>query len=105
MLENYGYEVLDLGKNVEAQEIVDTVIAENIQLVGLSALMTTTVIHMQKTIELLRQAETQIGKKIVVMVGGAVLTESYSKQINADFYAKDALASVQIAKKVFNSVC
>ncbi len=103
MLENYGYEVLDLGKNVPAELIVKTAIDEDIQLIGLSALMTTTVTHMQQTIEQLRIAEKTSSKKVLVMVGGAVLTESYSKQIGADFYTKDALASVQVAKKVFNN--
>lgn len=96
LLENYGYTVIDLGKDVEYQEVVDAAIKNKAKLVGLSALMTTTLVSMEKTIELLR--ENNVDCKI--MVGGAVLTPEYAKKIGADYYAKDAKESVDIAKKV-----
>ncbi len=96
VLENYGYQVIDLGRDVPVQTVVDTVRRENISLVGLSALMTTTVSSMQKTIAALREN----GLPCKVFVGGAVLTESYAMEIGADFYAKDAKASVDVAKRV-----
>ena len=99
MLENYGYEVLDLGKDVPPEEVVETVQRERIRLVGLSALMTTTVTFMEETIALLRQ-ETP-GVKVVV--GGAVLTPEYAERIGADYYAKDAMATVRCAEEVFGA--
>lgn len=96
LLENYGYEVIDLGKDVEYQAVVDAVRQHNAKLVGLSALMTTTLVSMENTIKLIH--ENNLDCKI--MVGGAVLTPEYAKQINADFYAKDAKESVDIAKRV-----
>lgn len=101
MLENYGYEVIDLGKNVAPELIVEKALEYGVGLVGLSALMTTTVVNMQKTITLLREAERRLGKKIAVMAGGAVLTESYAREIGADFYAKDALAAISAAKQIY----
>ncbi|HOS29841.1 MAG TPA: homocysteine S-methyltransferase family protein [Treponemataceae bacterium] len=101
MLENYGYSVTDLGKDVKPELVVKTACEKNIPLVGLSALMTTTVISMEKTIQLLREAEKETGKKFSVMVGGAVLSEDFAQKIGADFYAKDAMVSVAIAKKFF----
>lgn len=95
MLENYGYTVIDLGRDVAPREVADTVRREGASLVGLSALMTTTLPAMRQTIELLRR-ECECS----VMVGGAVLTPAYSTEIGADFYAKDAKASVDIAKLV-----
>ncbi|AYE35086.1 homocysteine S-methyltransferase family protein [Clostridium septicum] len=97
ILENYGFEVIDLGKDVPIENIVNTVIKNNITLVGLSALMTTTLKSMEETIKALRKAK----KDIKVFVGGAVLTEEYAKEIGADFYAKDARESVEISKKHF----
>ena len=97
MLENYGYEVLDLGKDVAPETIVETAIAENIRLVGLSALMTTTVPSMEETIRLLKQKKPDT----LVIVGGAVLTEDYAKAIHADAYGKDAMATVRYADSVF----
>lgn len=97
LLENYGYDVIDLGKDVPPQTIVDAAIANGVQLVGLSALMTTTVGAMEETIRLLHAQYP--GCKTVV--GGAVLTEDYAQKIGADFYAKDAKASVDFAKTVF----
>ena len=97
LLENYGYEVIDLGRDVDPELIVKTVKEKQIRLVGLSALMTTTVKNMQKAIEALREA----GEKCQVMVGGAVLTPEYAEMVGADFYAKDAAEAARIAAKVF----
>lgn len=97
LLENYSYEVLDLGRDVPPEKVVQTVLQEKIPLVGLSALMTTTVPAMEETIRLLRREapETRI------MVGGAVLTEDYARTIGADAYCRDAMASVNYAESVF----
>lgn len=96
ILENYGYDVIDLGRDVDSKTVVDCAIKENVKLVGLSALMTTTLKSMEDTIKCLRES----GHECKIMCGGAVLTESYAKTIGADFYAKDAKASADIAKKV-----
>jgi len=96
LLENYGFSVIDLGKDVKPETIVDTVIKENIKLVGLSALMTTTVPSMEKTIKLLRKTAPDC--KIVV--GGAVLTRDYAEKIGADKYAKDAMETVRYAEEI-----
>ena len=97
LLENYGFSVIDMGKDITPEAIVEKAEKENIKLVGLSALMTTTVPSMEKTISLLKEKNPQIA----VMVGGAVLTEDYAKTIGADFYGKDAMASVRIAENFF----
>lgn len=97
LLENYGFSVIDMGKDITPEAIVEKAEKENIKLVGLSALMTTTVPSMERTISLLKAKNPQIA----VMVGGAVLTEDYAKTIGADFYGKDAMASVRIAEKFF----
>ena len=97
LLENYGFHVFDLGRDVPAETVAETAIREDIPLVGLSALMTTTVPGMEKTIRLLREKKPGT----LIMVGGAVLTEDYAKQIGADFYGKDAMASVGYAMQVF----
>ena len=102
MLENYGYTVIDLGKNVPAEAIIEAVLENDIKLVGLSALMTTTVTNMEKIIISLRNALKEKGKNCKIMVGGAVLTADYATQIGADYYSKDAMQSVAIAKEVFN---
>ncbi len=94
LLENYGYEVIDLGKDVAPEKIVDTVKTENIRLVGLSALMTTTVPAMEETIKLLRREAPDCR----VMVGGAVMTEEYARMIGADSYGTDAMAAVRYAE-------
>lgn len=99
MLENYGYEVIDLGKDVPIEEVVKRAKEENIQLIGLSALMTTTVENMKKTIKALK--ENNINTR--VFVGGAVVTEEYAQKINADYYSKDAKSAVEIAKINFKS--
>ena len=96
VMENYGYEIIDLGKDVPVEKVVEETKRTGAKLVGLSALMTTTVVHMEETIQALRDA----GCDCKIMVGGAVLTEEYAKQIGADFYAKDAKQSVDIAKIV-----
>lgn len=98
ILENYGYDVLDLGRDVPPETVVQAVRDTGAPLVGLSALMTTTVASMQETIEALHQA----GLDCKVMVGGAVLTPEYARQIGADFYAKDAKASADYAKQIFS---
>ncbi|MBR4124857.1 MAG: homocysteine S-methyltransferase family protein, partial [Victivallales bacterium] len=97
MLENYGYEVLDLGKDVPPERIVQTAIDEKIRLIGLSALMTTTVVSMEATIKLLREK----GVPAKVVVGGAVLTQEYADAIGADCYAKDAMETVRYADRIF----
>ena len=97
LLENYGYEVIDLGKDVDYQAVLDCAVKENVHLVGLSALMTTTLVSMENTIKLLH--DNNVDCKI--MVGGAVLTPEYAEQIGADYYAKDAKESCDIAKRVF----
>ena len=96
VLENYGYTVVDLGRDVPPQTVVEAAIREDAKLVGLSALMTTTVKSMAETIEVLRES----GHDCRIMVGGAVLTEEYAAQIGADYYAKDAKQSADIARKV-----
>lgn len=97
LLENYGYNVIDLGKDVPIDVIVKTVKDNNVKLVGLSALMTTTVTSMDETIKALRSNQCDCK----VMVGGAVLNQEYADMIGADFYGKDALASVAYANKLF----
>ncbi len=97
VLENYGYNIVDLGRNVPVAQVVQAAVERKATLVGLSALMTTTVDNMEKTIKALREADSTIQ----IMVGGAVLTHSYAMQIGADYYAKDAMEAVAVAKKVF----
>ena len=97
MLENYGYDVIDLGKDVPPETIVETALREDVTLVGLSALMTTTVVSMEETIRQLRRRKPDCR----VMVGGAVMTQEYADAIGADFYGKDAMASVRYADSLF----
>ena len=97
LLENYGFKVIDLGRDVPPETIVETTARNHAKLVGLSALMTTTVPNMAETIKQLHEA----GLDCKIMVGGAVLTSEYAKKIHADFYAKDAMQSVRIAEKIF----
>jgi len=89
--------VIDLGKDVPPEVIVDTAVEQDIRLVGLSALMTTTVVSMEETIKLLRERKPECK----VMVGGAVLNQDYADMIGADFYGKDAMQSVYYAQRVF----
>ncbi len=97
LLENYGFDVIDLGKDVDYQDVVDAAIKYDVRLVGLSALMTTTLKSMENTIKLLR--ENNVNCRIVV--GGAVLTPDYAEKIGADFYARDAKETVDIARRVY----
>ena len=97
LLDSYGFTVIDLGKDVDPQLIVDTAIEHKVKLVGLSALMTTTLGSMAETIRLLNEQYPECK----TVVGGAVLTASYAEQIHADFYAKDAKQSVDVAAKVY----
>ncbi len=98
LLENYGFDMIDLGKDVAPELILKTVQENQVKLVGLSALMTTTVVYMEETIKLLR--EENAGCK--VMVGGAVLTQEYADMIGADFYSKDAMGSVRYANELYD---
>jgi 5-methyltetrahydrofolate--homocysteine methyltransferase len=98
LLSNYGFDVIDLGKDVPPQTICDCALEHGIRLVGLSALMTTTVPAMEETIRLLRES----GSKAKVVVGGAVLTQEYADMIKADRYAKDAMETVRYAEEVFS---
>ena len=97
IMENYGFEMIDLGRDVPAETIVNTVVEKNIQLVGLSALMTTTLKSMEETIAAVRAAAPDCK----FLVGGAVLTPDYAEKIGADYYCKDAMKSVEAAKEVF----
>ncbi len=99
MLENYGYDVIDLGKDVPPEVIVDRAVQDDVKLIGLSALMTTTVVSMEETIKLLREKKPDTK----VVVGGAVMTQEYADQIGADCYAKDAMATVRYADEVFSN--
>lgn len=96
LLSNYGFDVIDLGKDVKCEKVLEEAIKHDCRLVCLSALMTTTVPNMEKTIKLIHE-----NTDAKVLVGGAVLTKSYAKMINADYYAKDAMESVRIAKAYF----
>ncbi len=96
ILENYGYSVIDLGRDVPPETVVETAVRENVRLIGLSALMTTTLGSMEQTIQALRES----GHDCRIWVGGAVLTPGYAKQIGADYYASDARESVSIAREV-----
>ena len=97
ILENYGYDIIDLGKDVEPQRVVDAVKEKDVKLVGLSALMTTTLHSMAETIRLLKTAAPEC----TIMVGGAVLTEDYALEIGADFHVKDAKESADAAKLIY----
>lgn len=99
LLENYGYDVIDLGRDVSPEIIVQTAKNEGIKLVGLSALMTTTVSSMEETINLIKKENLDCK----VMVGGAVLNPEYAQQIGADYYSKDAKEAVEVARDVFGS--
>lgn len=96
LLSNYGFDVIDLGKDVKCERVLEETIKHDAKLVALSALMTTTVSNMEKTIRLIHE-----NTDAKTLVGGAVLTKSYAKMIDADYYAKDAMESVRIAKAFF----
>ncbi len=97
LLENYNYEIIDLGKDVDPHKILQVAQENKVKLIGLSALMTTTVKSMEETISLLKESIPHVR----IMVGGAVLDQKYSKIIDADFYGKDAKEAVRIAREVF----
>lgn len=96
MLENYSYQVIDLGRDVDPSLVVETAKKENVRLIGLSALMTTTLKSMKETVEALHES----GHDCKIVVGGAVLTPEYAREIKADYYAKDAKQTVDFAKEV-----
>ncbi|WP_409335857.1 homocysteine S-methyltransferase family protein [Eubacterium sp. F2] len=96
VLENYGYQVIDLGRDVPVQKVVDTAIEQDVHLIGLSALMTTTVVSMRKTVDALHAS----GHPCKIMVGGAVMTQEYADEMGADYYVRDAKASADAAKEV-----
>ena len=96
IVENYGYRVIDLGRDVPIETVVQTAIQEDVRLIGLSALMTTTLVNMEETIRALRES----GHSCKIWVGGAVLTPEYAEKMGADFYARDARESVDICKEV-----
>ena len=96
-MQNYGYDVIDLGRDVPPEAVLEAVKKDNVPLVGLSALMTTTVVSMEETIKLLRREVPDCR----IMVGGAVLTERYAESIGADRYSKDAMGSVHYAEELF----
>lgn len=97
LLENYGYEVIDLGRDVPPETVVEAAAEHKVRMVGLSALMTTTVPAMEETIRQLHEALPEVK----VVVGGAVLTPEYAKQIHADYYGRDAMETVRIAEAIF----
>lgn len=97
LLENYGFQVVDLGRDVAPERVVKEAAEQNVSLVGLSALMTTTVVNMEETIRQLKRDLPECR----VMVGGAVMTADYAKKIGADFYSKDAMGSVRYAQSLF----
>ena len=97
LLENYNFDVVDLGRNVEPSAVAQTVLKENINLVGLSALMTTTAVYMEETIRLLKEIKPECR----IMVGGAVLNKEYTDKIGADYYANDAMSGVRYADDYF----
>ena len=99
LLENYRFEVIDLGRDVPAEKVLEAVRRYDIKAVGLSALMTTTVVRMEETIRLLRREAPEVR----IFVGGAVLTEEYAMQIDADAYCRDAMASVRYCQKLFGA--
>ena len=96
VLESYGYKIIDLGKDVPPETIVEAYHKHQPKAIGLSALMTTTVVSMEKTIALLKE----VNNMCPIFVGGAVLTADFAKEINADFYVKDAMDTVELMNKI-----
>lgn len=96
MLKNYGYHVIDMGKDVPCEDVVDTAIRENASIIGLSALMTTTMMRMQDVVELCREK----GCKSKVIIGGACITQSFADEIGADGYSKDAADCVKLVERL-----
>ncbi|MBR5536051.1 MAG: homocysteine S-methyltransferase family protein [Clostridia bacterium] len=99
ILENYGYQVIDLGKDVKAEDVLECAKREKAGLIGLSALMTTTLKSMEETVRLIRES----GLDVKIMCGGAVLTKEYAVSIGADYYAKDAKEAADVAKEAFST--
>ncbi len=99
LLENYRFQVVDLGKDVPPETVVEAALSHHTRLIGLSALMTTTVASMAKTIAMLHESAPHCR----IMVGGAVLTADYAKKIGADFYGRDAMASVRYAQEIYSA--
>lgn len=96
MLKNYGYHMIDLGKDVPKEKIVETAIKENAAIIGLSALMTTTMMEMKNVVEYAKEK----GCKAKIIIGGAVITESFAKEIGADGYSKDAADAVKLVERL-----
>ena len=97
MLESYGFTVYDLGRDVSPEKVLECALEKDCKLVGLSALMTTTVPAMEETIRLLHSKD----ESIKTVVGGAVLNAEYAKMINSDYYAADAMETVRIAERFY----
>lgn len=100
LLENYGFDVIDLGKDVKAETIVDEILKNDVRLVGLSALMTTTLEAMKRTVRMIKE----IKPDCFVFIGGAVVTEEFAVSVNADKYTKDAMSSVRYAEQINNLI-
>ncbi len=100
MLKNYGYKVIDLGKDVPAEEIIAAARKENAEIIALSALMTTTMMEMKKVVELVKEE----GLKVQVMIGGAVITQSFADEIGADGYSKDAQEAVKLVQRLLQEI-
>jgi 5-methyltetrahydrofolate--homocysteine methyltransferase len=98
VMENYGYEIIDLGRNVKSSKIMEVALKEKADIIGLSALMTTTMVRMDEVIGKLREQKSTIK----TMVGGAVLNQKYAEKIGADAYAKDAVEAVRIVKQLLS---
>ena len=96
MLKNYGFDVMDMGKDVDSEAIVDKAMEENAALIGLSALMTTTMTRMKEVVEIARRK----GCKAKIIIGGAVITQDYADEIEADGYSKDGLDAVRVGKRL-----
>lgn len=96
MLKNYGYNVIDLGKDVSKKEILETAVKENAQIIGLSALMTTTMMRMKDVVEY----RNQLGVDVKIIIGGAVITQSFADEIGADGYSKDAAEAVKLVQRI-----
>ena len=98
MLKNYGYHVIDMGKDVPCEDIVDTAMRENAAIIGLSALMTTTMLRMQDVVDICKEK----GCKAKVIIGGACITQSFADEIGADGYSKDAADCVKLVERLLS---
>ena len=99
MLKNYGYEVIDLGKDVEAEKIIDTALEKDAAIIGLSALMTTTMMEMKHVVELARERKA----RAKIIIGGAVVTQSFADEIGADGYSSDAREAVKLVNRLLEA--